>query len=161
MFSVSSATILPEQSRRQIRQALARQQRRERELAILDRAVAAAATYFSDLDTPPAASQETARAVLAHLVFWHRRYVDTAQALADGRIFTGRQAKEAKLVDELGNLEDAIELAADLAGIEGEPKVVEPRRRFSIREFIESRLSRLFPKLDFYSGVSLKYLMAY
>ena len=85
----------------------------------------------------------------------------TVQALADGRIFTGRQAKEAKLVDELGNLEDAIELAADLAGIEGEPKVVEPRRRFSIREFIESRLSRLFPKLDFYSGVSLKYLMAY
>ena len=83
------------------------------------------------------------------------------QALADGRIFTGRQAKEAKLVDELGNLDDAIQLAADLAGIEGEPKVIEPRRRFSIREFLESRFSALFPKLDFYSGVSLKYLMAF
>lgn len=83
------------------------------------------------------------------------------QALADGRIFTGRQAKEAKLVDELGNLEDAIQLAADVAGIEGEPKVVEPRHRFSIRELLESRLSVLFPKLDFHSGVSLKYLMAY
>ena len=87
--------------------------------------------------------------------------VSAVQALADGRIFTGRQAKEAKLVDELGNLEDAIQLAADLAGIEGEPKVVEPRRRFSIRELIDSRLSALFPKLDFYSGVSLKYLMAF
>lgn len=87
--------------------------------------------------------------------------VSTVQALADGRIFTGRQAKEAKLVDELGNLDDAIQLAADLAGIEGEPKVVEPRRRFSIRELLESRLSVLFPKLDFYSGVSLKYLMAF
>lgn len=87
--------------------------------------------------------------------------VATVQALADGRIFTGRQAKEAKLVDELGNLEDAIQLAADLAGIEGEPKVVEPRRRFSLRELIESRLSGIFPKLDFYSGVSLKYLMAF
>ncbi len=87
--------------------------------------------------------------------------VSTVQALADGRIFTGRQAKEAKLVDELGNLEDAIQLAADLAGIEGEPKVVEPRRRFSLRELIESRLSALLPKLDFYSGVSLKYLMAF
>src|SRR6476659_11219787 len=85
----------------------------------------------------------------------------TVQALADGRIFTGRQAKEAKLVDELGNLDDAIQLAAELAGIEGEPKVVEPRRRFSIRELIESRLSVLFPKLDFYSGVSFKYLMAF
>ena len=87
--------------------------------------------------------------------------VSAVQALADGRIFTGRQAKDAKLVDELGNLEDAIQLAADLAGIEGEPKVVEPRRRFSIRELIESRLSALLPKLDFYSGVSLKYLMAF
>ena len=87
--------------------------------------------------------------------------VDTVQALADGRIFTGRQAKEAKLIDELGNLDDAIQLAADIAGIEGEPKVVEPRRRFSFRDLIESRLSAIFPKLDFYSGVSLKYLMAF
>jgi len=85
----------------------------------------------------------------------------TVQALADGRIFTGRQAKDAKLVDELGNLDDAIQLAADLAGIEGEPKVVEPRRRFSFREFLESRLSVLVPKLDFYSGVTFKYLMAF
>ena len=83
------------------------------------------------------------------------------QALADGRIFTGRQAKASKLVDELGDLDDAIQLAADVAGIKGEPKVIEPRRRFSIRELIESRLSVLFPKLDFYSGVGLKYLMAF
>ena len=83
------------------------------------------------------------------------------QALADGRIFTGRQAKASKLVDELGDLDDAIQLAADMAGIEGEPKVIEPRRRFSIRELIESRLSVLFPRLDFYSGVGLKYLMAF
>jgi protease-4 len=84
-----------------------------------------------------------------------------AQALADGRIFTGRQAKEAKLVDELGDLEDAIQLAADTAGIEGEPKVVEPKRRFSIRELLESRFTAMFPKLDFHPGVSMKYLMAF
>jgi protease IV len=91
------------------------------------------------------------------------RSLDVAdvKALADGRIFTGRQAKDAKLVDELGNLDDAIQLAAEIAGIEGEPKVVEPRRRFSVRELLESRLSLLFPKLDFHTGVSLKYLMAY
>jgi protease-4 len=87
--------------------------------------------------------------------------VADVKALADGRIFTGRQAKDARLVDELGNLEDAIQLAAEIAGIEGEPKVVEPRRRFSLRELLESRLSTLFPKLDFHTGVSLKYLMAY
>jgi protease-4 len=83
------------------------------------------------------------------------------QALADGRIFTGRQAKEAKLVDELGNLEDAIQLAADVVGIEGEPKVVEQRRRFSIRELLDSRLSSVLPKFDFHPGVNLKYLMAF
>lgn len=84
-----------------------------------------------------------------------------AQALADGRIFTGRQAKEAKLVDELGDLEDAIQLAAEVVGIEGEPKVVEPRRRFSLREILDSKLSLMFPKLDVQPGVSLKYLMAF
>jgi len=87
--------------------------------------------------------------------------VGDVRALADGRIFTGRQAKEAKLVDELGTLEDAIKLAAEMAGIEGEPKVVEPRRRFSIREFLESRLGGALPRLDFHTGVSLKYLMAF
>ncbi len=84
-----------------------------------------------------------------------------AQALADGRIFTGRQAKDAKLVDELGDLEDAIQLAAEVVGIEGEPKVIEPRRRFSLREMLDSKLSLMFPKLDVQPGVSLKYLMAF
>ena len=87
--------------------------------------------------------------------------VGDVQRLADGRIFTGRQAKEAKLVDELGNLEDAIKLAAEMGGIEGEPKVVEPKRRFSIREFLESHLFGPLPQLDFHTGVSLKYLMAF
>ncbi|MCS6305495.1 MAG: signal peptide peptidase SppA [Nitrospira sp.] len=85
----------------------------------------------------------------------------SAQALADGRIFTGRQAKEAKLVDELGDLEDAIQLAAEVVGIEGEPKVVEPRRRFSLREILDSKLRLMFPKLDIQPGVNLKYLMAF
>jgi protease-4 len=83
------------------------------------------------------------------------------QALADGRIFTGRQAKDARLVDELGDLEDAIQLAADVAGIEGEPKVIEPKRRFSLRELFESQFSGVFPKLDFHPGISMKYLMAF
>lgn len=87
--------------------------------------------------------------------------VSDVQPLADGRIFTGRQAKSEKLVDELGDLEDAIKLAADLAGIQGEPKVVEPRKRFSIRELLESRLFGSLQRFDFQTGVSLKYLMAF
>lgn len=42
---------------------------------------------------------------------------DQVLELADGRIFTGRQALEKGLVDELGNLRDSIQKAADLAGI--------------------------------------------
>lgn len=83
------------------------------------------------------------------------------ESLADGRIFTGRQAKEARLVDELGDLDDAIHIAADIAGMEGEPKVVEPRKRFSFRDLIESRWSSVFPKLELETGVKLKYLMAF
>jgi len=87
--------------------------------------------------------------------------VSEVEPLADGRIYTGRQAKEARLVDELGDLDDAIHIAADIAGMEGEPKVVEPRKRFSFRDIIESRWSSVFPKLELNTGVKLKYLMAF
>jgi len=45
-------------------------------------------------------------------------------SFADGRIFTGRQAKEMGLVDELGGLQTAIDEAAKLAGIKGRPRLV-------------------------------------
>ncbi len=87
--------------------------------------------------------------------------IKDVRALADGRIFTGRQAKVAKLVDELGDLNDAIKLAADMAGIEGEPRVIEPRKRFSVRDLIEGHLGRILPNLQLETGVRLKYLMAF
>jgi protease IV len=43
--------------------------------------------------------------------------------LADGRVYSGAQAKELGLVDQLGSLEDAIEFAAKRAGIEENPAV--------------------------------------
>ena len=43
--------------------------------------------------------------------------------LADGRVYRGEDAKELGLVDELGSLDDAIEIAAKLGGIEGKPQV--------------------------------------
>jgi protease IV len=85
--------------------------------------------------------------------------VEEVRPLADGRIFTGRQARTAKLVDELGDLQDAIKLAARLVGIEGEPRVVEPRKRFSLRDLLEnSFLGRVAPVMP--SGINLKYLLA-
>ncbi|MGE0616792.1 MAG: signal peptide peptidase SppA [Bacteriovoracia bacterium] len=58
--------------------------------------------------------------------------------IADGRIFSGEQAKELKLVDQLGTLQDAIAEAGKLADIKGEPRVVYPRehRRDRLLEFL-------------------------
>ncbi len=50
-------------------------------------------------------------------------------ALADGRVYSGRQAKELKLVDELGGFWDAVGAAWELAGLEGKPRLEYRRRR--------------------------------
>ncbi|MBN1828147.1 MAG: signal peptide peptidase SppA [Deltaproteobacteria bacterium] len=64
--------------------------------------------------------------------------MERLRTIADGRILSGRQALEAGLVDRLGNLEEAVKRAAALAGIEGKPRVIYPKRsRSIIRYFIE------------------------
>ncbi len=49
--------------------------------------------------------------------------VSEVKDLADGRIYTGSKAMELGLVDKTGNLYDAIDMAAELGNIEGEPDV--------------------------------------
>ena len=49
--------------------------------------------------------------------------------IADGRIFSGREAKEIGLVDNLGNFQDAVDLAKKMANIKGEVKLVYPERK--------------------------------
>lgn len=53
-----------------------------------------------------------------------------AEKLAQGQVFTGRQAKNLGLIDEIGNFQDAVRLAGKLAGIPGEPKVIELPKPF-------------------------------
>lgn len=50
--------------------------------------------------------------------------IEQVKELADGRVYTGRQAKEYKLVDELGSLQDAIDHVAKEAKIDGEVKTI-------------------------------------
>lgn len=54
------------------------------------------------------------------------REMSTAEVaqLAEGKVYTGSQALDVKLVDRLGNFSDSVDIAADLAGINGEPKLV-------------------------------------
>lgn len=54
--------------------------------------------------------------------------------LADGRIYSGNQALSEKLVDKIGNLQDAILIAGKLGNIEGTPKVLRKERRSSLLE---------------------------
>jgi protease-4 len=48
--------------------------------------------------------------------------------IADGRVLSGSQAKKAKLIDEIGTLQDAVDEAAKLAGLTGKPNVVYPEK---------------------------------
>ena len=59
------------------------------------------------------------------------------KTLAEGRIYTGEEAKQAGLVDEFGNLPDAIERAGRLGGIKGKVKAVYPEKEgFSLLRLI-------------------------
>ena len=51
--------------------------------------------------------------------------------LADGRVYTGEKAVKLGLVDTIGTFEDAVSIAAMLAGIDGEPSLVRERERRS------------------------------
>lgn len=59
------------------------------------------------------------------------------RAIADGRIFTGRQAYELKLVDQIGDLSSSIQAAADLAGIKGKPRVVSRERKTQFLDYLK------------------------
>jgi len=62
---------------------------------------------------------------------------DDVRKLADGRVYTGQEAKEDGLVDELGTMQDAISATAKMAGIVGEPKIVRPAKKsFSILDLL-------------------------
>jgi protease-4 len=70
---------------------------------------------------------------------------DAVKAIAEGRIWTGTRAKELGLVDEIGNLDDAIAIAADMAGLDKYrlaeyPKVKEPLEQY-IEQFTGNKVS--------------------
>ncbi len=79
---------------------------------------------------------------------------ESVRAIADGRILSGEQAQKLGLLDSLGNMEDAIVIAAELGGIKGEPSVVyAEKKKFSILELILG--SKLAGTLDRITGAAL------
>jgi protease IV len=65
--------------------------------------------------------------------------MEAIKKLADGRIYTGDQAKAAGLVDEIGYLDDAVELAKKRAGLT-EARVVTYRRPGEYSNNVYSKL---------------------
>lgn len=81
--------------------------------------------------------------------------VAKVRKLAEGRVYTGAQAKAVGLVDETGNFYDAVKLAAEMAGIEGEPKIeylVRPSGLFggvlAASEYLGGMLGRRWASLE-------------
>lgn len=66
--------------------------------------------------------------------------------LADGRVYSGTQAESLGLVDDLGGLERAAEIADDLAGLDDATAVRYQRRSSGISELLQSRLTPSKPE---------------
>jgi protease-4 len=77
------------------------------------------------------------------------RKLDRAEVakFADGRVFSGVQARDLKMVDVLGGLEDAVNEAARLAGLPVPPAVIRPSRRFSVFDLLRSQVGIPLPGL--------------
>ncbi len=87
------------------------------------------------------------------------RKLDRAKVVqvADGRILTGEQAKQLGLVDQMGNLQDAIDTTAKMVGIKGKPVILYPKKKFSLLEFLVSEMiTTLLDTLN-EKGVQLSY----
>ncbi|MCA9771559.1 MAG: S49 family peptidase, partial [Myxococcales bacterium] len=85
---------------------------------------------------------------LTDVAVGRRLPLNRVRALAEGRIYTGDEARQLGLVDRLGTLEDVIEETAKLMGVDGEPKVLRLERR--------SRWRRLFGVLAGTLGDALR-----
>ena len=106
-----------------------------------------------DIGNPFRAMSDDERAIFQDIVDeTYGRFVDivargrnlpaeTVRELADGRIYTGQRALELGLVDALGYQQDALDAAARLANIDGEPRVLHYRRRGGFLDLIGGAVS--------------------
>ena len=129
---------------------------------------------FKDTGSPFRTLTEEEQAVLQATVDnVHTQFVDTIfearknhlsrpelAELADGRIFSGQQAFDLKLVDRIGNLPEAIELAGELANIEGQPKVVRKEKKTSlIEQLLGVKQPPILDEMFSLPGVTFRYQM--
>jgi len=126
---------------------------------------------FKDVGSPARTMSEEEKAMLQSVIdSTHAQFiravaegrkipVETVRQLADGRIFSGEQAMELKLVDRLGTMQDAVEEAARLGGISGEPHLIKPpkKKKLLLDMLVEESASRISGLVRKEHGFSLNY----
>ncbi|MHB8882498.1 MAG: signal peptide peptidase SppA [Thermodesulfovibrionales bacterium] len=80
---------------------------------------------------------------------------EAVRLLADGRIFTGEQALQNGLIDEIGTLDDAQKSAARLAGLPDDPEVVSKKEKLSLFDLFRGKIPKEFT--DLFPAVKIKY----
>ncbi len=84
-------------------------------------------------------TEEAYKAFLTKAAESRGKELDEIEKVASGRIWTGREALENGLVDQLGDLDDAISIAAQAAGVDDDYKVrVYPAKKDPFSEFLEA-----------------------
>jgi protease-4 len=120
---------------------------------------------YKDITSPFKPLQQDEREVLQKLIDdVHEQFINSVsegrkiplhkvKKIADGRIFTGIKAKEFGLVDEIGDLDYAIKVAAQLGKIKGEPEIIYKKPTILkeiIKGDVESLIRRILPTYQIY-----------
>ncbi len=72
--------------------------------------------------------------------------VEDVKSIADGKVWTGEQAKTMNLVDEIGDFEDVVKETAKAAGIKGEPTLVRvEKEKHSLTDLLFGDASEIMP----------------
>lgn len=76
---------------------------------------------------------------------------DKIDEIADGRVFTGKEAFELGLIDYIGTFSDAVTIAKELAGIKEEPKIIFPEKRRIpfLEDILKSLVKQIISKFLF------------
>lgn len=81
--------------------------------------------------------EDTYQIFLERVASGRNMSVDQVDALAQGRVWSGVDAQANGLVDELGNLDDAIAAAAEMAGLDGYSIRKYPKYKSDFERFME------------------------
>jgi len=74
---------------------------------------------------------------------------DDVKAIANGKVWTGEQAKSMKLIDSIGDFEKVVEETAKSVGIPGEPTLVRPEKdRRTLLDLLLGDVSQYLPSRE-------------